>query len=126
MPEIVRLGGGSGSKGHSLTVRRDPRSKGAMGWTGVLKMGVWVHAYGRSSDRLDKEMAAGIQDVVSVAPHMGLTNKRRSKADSPSVAGVVGHPVVWVNVPAVDWRSLAKDDVPQRDVFSQVSYYFVL
>ena len=84
----------------------------------MSEMGVRVYADGRSSNRLHIEMAARIKDVVAVAPHVLLADKGRSKPDSPSTAGVVGHPVIWEYVPADDWGGLAKNDVPQWDIFS--------
>ena len=92
----------------------------------MSEMGVRVYADGRSSNRLHIEMAARIKDVVAVAPHVRLADKGRSKPDSSSTAGVISHLVVWEYVPADDWGGLAKNDISQRDIFSEVSNYFVL
>ena len=74
-------------------------------------MSVRYDADCRSGDRLHEEVTACVHDVESVACHVTLTDETRPKAHAPVVTDSMRRTIVGEDVPAIDRRGFAKDNV---------------
>ena len=79
-----------------------------------------VYVKSRSRNGLDKKVTVRVVDVKSIPPHMGFAHKRWSKSDAPLTTGVVGDPIIRINVSADDRRRLRENNVLSQNEFGQV------